>query len=192
MILLNIEEFIRVLSQGLQGMTQSEINDILYDYEEHFEVGLSRGKTQKEIINELGNPNNIAKSYKASSKVKEADSNPSTKNLFKALLTAIGLGFFNLIFVLGPFLLLGGLLLGLYGISIGFIIGGVSSFFGTVAMPFFPNSINISVSPVISLSIGVGLTALGLLALIASFYLTKLFYNGIIKYLGWNIDIINR
>lgn len=189
---MNKAQFMEQLRNGLKGIPEEEIEDILYDYKEHFEIGLSKGKTEEEIAKELGNPRNIAKSYKASSTIIVAEKDPSPKNLLKAILAATALGFFNLVIVLGPFLLLIGLLIGLYGISIAFIVGGISSFFGTIVAPFFPYKININVHPITSISFGVGLTTLGLLIGIGSFYLTKLLYQGTIKYLKWNIDLIKR
>lgn len=118
--------------------------------------------------------------------------NPPTKSFFKTILVIIGLGFFNLVIVLGPFLFLAGLLIGLYGISIGFTIGGLGLFIGKIVASFFPSTINIPLNLVSSISFGIGLSALGVLLLLASFYLTKLLYKGIIKYLQWNIDIIKR
>ncbi|WP_236616416.1 DUF1700 domain-containing protein [Schnuerera ultunensis] len=192
MILLNRREFVETLRNGFKGLPENEIMDILYDYEEHFEVGLSKGKSEEEIAEELGGPTNIARTYIATSKISEAENNPSPKNLLRAVLAAMALGFFNLIIVLGPFLLIVGLLIGLYGISVGFIVGGISSFFGTIAAPFFPYSISINVYPITSISFGTGLTALGLLIGIGSAYLTKLLYQAVIKYLRWNIDIITK
>ena len=72
----------------------------------------------------MGNPKNIAKSYRASIKITEAEKNPNATNLFKAILAAMALGFFNLVIVLGPFIVLVALLFSLYAISVGFIIGG--------------------------------------------------------------------
>lgn len=189
---MNRTEFIQTLRNALHGIPEEELKDILYDYEEHFQIGLSKGKTEAEISKELGNPKNIAKSYKASFTISEAENNPSSKNLLKAIVAATALGFFNLIIVLGPFLAIVGLLVGLYGVSIGFVIGGIGSFFGTIAAPFFPFTIYLGVHPLTSISFGIGLVALGVLMLIGSFYLTKLLYQGTIKYLKWNIDIIKR
>lgn len=185
-------EFIEQLRNSLKGFSEEEIEDILYDYEEHFDIGLSKGKTEEEIAKELGNPKNIAKAYRASATVTAAENNPSPRNLFKAILAAMALGFFNLVIVLGPFIAIVGLLFALYAISVGFIIGGVGSFFGTIAAPFLPYRINVGMHPITSISFGIGLTALGVLIMIGSFYLTKLLYQGTIKYLRWNIDIIKR
>lgn len=192
MILLNRTEFISTLRSGLKGLPENEIMDILYDYEEHFEIGLSKGKSEEEIARELGDPRKISKAYRVSSTISEAENNPSPKNLLKAILSAMALGIFNVIIVLGPFLLVVGLLFGLYTISLSFIVGGISAFFGTIIAPFFPYSIHIDVHPITAISFGIGLVSLGLLIGIGSFYLTKLLYQGTIKYLRWNIDIITK
>ncbi|MCF6460909.1 HAAS signaling domain-containing protein [Clostridium sp. Cult3] len=189
---MNRIEFMEQLRNGLKGISEEEIEDILYDYEEHFDIGLSKGKTEEEIAKELGNPRNISKTYRASATITTAENNPSPGNLFKAILAAMALGFFNLVIVLGPFIAIVGLLFALYAISVGFIIGGVGSFFGTIAAPFLPYRINVGMHPITSISFGIGLTALGVLIMIGSFYLTKLLYQGTIKYLRWNIDIIKR
>lgn len=189
---MNRDKFIKILRKELSGIPREDIEDIVYDYEEHFEIGIHKGKTEEEIARELGNPKNIAKSYRASIKITEAEKNPTATNLFKAILAAMALGFFNLVVVLAPFIVIVTLLFSLYAISVGFIIGGVGSFFGTITAPFLPHRVNIGMNPIASISFGIGLAALGVLIMIGCFYLTKLLYHGIIKYLKWNIDIIKR
>lgn len=189
---MNRVEFINTLKIELGNLPPSEVEDILYDYEEHFEVGLSKGKTEEEIARELGNPRSIAKSYKVNYKINNAENNPSTKNLFSAILAAVSLGFFNLVFVLGPFLGLVGLLIGIYAIGFAFSVSGIGLFIGPLLEPLFPRYINIGLHPLTSISFGIGLFALGLLILIGCFYLTKYLYQVIIRYLRWNINIITK
>lgn len=189
---MNRVEFINTLKIELGNLPPSEVEDILYDYEEHFEVGLSKGKTEEEIARELGNPKSIAKSYKVNYKINNAENNPSTKNLFSAILAAVSLGFFNLVFVLGPFLGLVGLLIGTYGIGFGLSIAGIGLLFRTFLEPLFPHYIDLNVHAITSISFGIGLFALGLLILIGCVYLTKYLYQVIIKYLRWNINIITK
>lgn len=50
---MNKAEFIGNLRHELKGIPENEIDDILYDYEEHFQIGLSKGKTEEEIAMEL-------------------------------------------------------------------------------------------------------------------------------------------
>lgn len=189
---MNRVDFINALKRELNNFPQSEVEDIIYDYEEHFDVGLSKGKTEEEIAGELGNPRAIAKSYKVYYKINTAETNPSTKNLFTAVLAAVSLGFLNLIFVLGPFIVLIGLLVGAYGIGFGLSLAGIGLFFGTFFEPFNPGYINIGLHPITSISFGIGLFALGVLILIGCFYLSKYLYQVIIRYLRWNINIITK
>ncbi|SHH95067.1 DUF1700 domain-containing protein [Sporanaerobacter acetigenes] len=194
---MNRKEFIGTLRANLKGLPQEEIDDIIYDYEEHFRIGLSQGKFEEDIARELGDPRNIAKMYKVSSKIDEAESNPSPKNLLKAMFSAMALGIFNFIIVLGPFIVIIALLIGLYGISVGLVAGGIGAVFGTILIPLscYPFSyydVNLGVHPVTSVSLGIGLTCLGVLLFMASLYLTKLLYKGTVKYLKWNIDTIKK
>ena len=57
-------EFLRIIEEGLEDFPTSERNDILYDYEEHFTYGRADGKTDEEIIAELGDPYEIVNQYR--------------------------------------------------------------------------------------------------------------------------------
>lgn len=74
---MNKQEFLKELKQNLRGFSQEEIDDILYDYEEHFSIGLSSGKTEEEIAEDLGNPKDIAQQYK------KAKGNPTIEETAK-------------------------------------------------------------------------------------------------------------
>lgn len=60
---MNRENYLRKLRIGLESLPQEELEDILSDYEEHFDIGASKGKTEEEIAKELGNPFEVATSY---------------------------------------------------------------------------------------------------------------------------------
>lgn len=55
-------EYIEILKDYLEQMYDSETErqDILRDIEEMIEDGLSSGKTEEQVINDLGSPKNIA------------------------------------------------------------------------------------------------------------------------------------
>ena len=46
---MNKQEFLAILRANLYGMDSNTVNDILYDYEEHFRIGLENNKTEEEI-----------------------------------------------------------------------------------------------------------------------------------------------
>ena len=54
-------EFLQTLERELRNLTESEREEILYDFEEHFAVGLEEGKEESEIAKDLGDPNVIVK-----------------------------------------------------------------------------------------------------------------------------------
>ena len=60
---MNKNEFIEILKSNLSKLPKDEIDDIIYDYEEHFRIGLENGKAESEIFSELGNPKAISKQF---------------------------------------------------------------------------------------------------------------------------------
>lgn len=188
---MNREEFLNDLQTHLHGLSDTEIQDILWDYEEHFNIGLSKGKSEEEISRELGKPSEIAKNYNQPYKnYQENESYVNTDHNDRArkLLIILLLVFFNMVVVLTPYLVAVGLLIGLYGIGIGFVFGGIALLFGLPFTFFIPIP-----SPhfLTGLGFGVGLGALGLLAIIAGISLTKLFITLTKSYIKWNLKIIN-
>lgn len=60
---MNKVTFLRTLRFSLKGLPETEIADIVRDYEEHFNIGISKGKMEEEISAELGDPVELAKNY---------------------------------------------------------------------------------------------------------------------------------
>jgi uncharacterized membrane protein len=189
---MNKKEFLDTLRKNLSNLPNEEINDILYDYEEHFNVGLERGKSEYDISKELGNPIKLAKSYKATILINEVKKSPNTTNVFKAVVATMALGFFNMIFILGPFLGLVGSLVGLYGASIGITMGGLGMIFAPILKGLFTFSTIISINPIACMFLGLSMTCFGLLFTILNVHISKWFFKCTIKYLNWNVDIIKK
>lgn len=57
-------EFFKILEEGLIDFPAQELQDILYDYKEHFSNAQSDGKSEQEIIEELGDPYVIVNQYR--------------------------------------------------------------------------------------------------------------------------------
>lgn len=51
---MNKSEYLAALQEALKDINQDSINEILTDYEEHFQAGIENGKTEEEICGELG------------------------------------------------------------------------------------------------------------------------------------------
>lgn len=185
-------EFIASLNQALVGLPQTEKDDILYDYEEHFSIGQEKGKTEAEICDALGDPKAIAKQYIASVMVKKAEESKTVGNIMRAVIATLGLGLFNLIFMLGPFAAVIGVLIGLFVASLAVSIAGAAVFLAMLIPDLNPIPWATALPYGIGGLIGIGVACLGLLMLIGTFYLAKLFYNLTIAYLKMNIKIIAK
>ncbi len=199
---MNKEEFFKTLDSALSDFSWSEKKDILYDYEEHFRIGLENGKTEAELIDELGDPKDIANQYKSGSASEDTVMNEPINSYREvknnsgsiSVLAAIALLFFNLIFIAGPFFGLVGGLIGLFGGAIGAFFGGIGLALGTVFYPFTHSFISIptNISPAASIFFGIGTAAFGALFFIGDCYIAKYFYKFTMKYINWNLSIIKR
>jgi uncharacterized membrane protein len=199
---MNKEDFFKTLDAALSDFSWSEKKDILYDYEEHFRIGFENGKTEADLIDELGDPKDIANQYKSSSTIENVaiddpinnyrEDKSNSENI--SVIAAIALLIFNLIFVIGPFLGLAGGLIGLFGGAIGAFFGGLGLTLGTIFYPFAHNfvSLPVNISPTASIFLGIGTTAFGALFFIGDCYLAKYFFKFTMKYINWNLSIIKR
>lgn len=184
------KHFLENLEKNLKGIPKEEINDILEDFREYFDVGSERGRTEDEIILSFGNPKIIAKQIKAESYIKKAEANTSAANITRAVFTSVGLSFFNIIFILPVFAVIFSILAALFTAAISIGAAGIS---GTIASFFYPLysqyfTFNINAAVLILAFIGMG--SFGILFFIGDIYLAKLIYRLIVKYLKLNISIV--
>lgn len=60
---MNKRIYLNKLRKALEGMPQEMIEEIISDYQEHFEFGQLNGKSEDQISRELGHPKDVAKEY---------------------------------------------------------------------------------------------------------------------------------
>lgn len=147
-------EFLNIIANGLNDFPQQELQDILYDYEEHFRNAYADGKTDDEILNELGDPYKIVNQYRSQYIQKYADtpkdnnsnsnqstgnnniSNESTSNkVVKVILLVL------LAIVLGPtligaFFTIFGLAIGIIGAAFGVTVACLATLAGKIGIAF--------------------------------------------------------
>lgn len=68
---MNKTEFLDLLRYYFRNAKKSEVEEILADYEAHFEEGKKRGLTEEVIAKELGSPKDIYESYASEGVVDE-------------------------------------------------------------------------------------------------------------------------
>ncbi len=193
---MNKDEYIGKLTKLLRKLPKEEREDIISDYEEHFTIGMEKGRTEEEISKALGNPKTLAKQIKAEYMVKRAENKQSASRMFEAVLAATGVGIFNLVFVAVPAMILIAILLTMYVLGGAMVFGGIYITLASLFQSFFPQyHINIMIGDGL-LNIlggalaGIGLTILGLALLAGLYYVTRWLYELAIRYLKMNLGII--
>ena len=195
---MNKKEYLDQLSKLLRTLPKEDREDIISDYQEHFAIGLEKGRTEEEISRALGNPKNVAKQIKADNLVKKAQDKPSIGSIIGAILATMGLGLFNLIFVAIPVLVVAVIILILFVAGIIIIFTGIywvlvpflHLIIPQLAIPTFINSGNEILNILVVVLSGIGLTAGGIILVVLMAYITKWFYELMIKYLKLNLRII--
>jgi uncharacterized membrane protein len=187
------QEFMRQLEAALENASPEERSEILYDYQEHFTIGLSEGKSEEEIASGLGDPKFIGRQYKVEHLIRNAEKNRSAGNIMKAILAAISLSFLNLIFIIPIFFGLLAALIALYAAAISISISGICLFIASVAGSYLPQFFSMpDINPGIPIFISFGLMSGGALFVILDVYISRFFYQLTIRYVSANINAIRR
>ena len=176
------DRFLNELKQHLKKIPKQDLDDILRDYSEYFQNALDDGKQDHEIIQSLGSPKQLAKELLATYYIDEVQKTDSVGNIFRAVWAAVGLGFLNLIFLLGPFIAM---------------VVTVASFWFT-AFVFVLTPLLVLLKAVIAIEsfiwfeffIAISLAGIGILLLIGLYYMTALLKKWTIKYLKLNVAIV--
>ncbi|GHU61820.1 hypothetical protein FACS189418_2130 [Clostridia bacterium] len=177
-------EFMSELKIGLKRLEVAEREDILRDYDEHFMMGMQEGKTEEEICKSLGEPKQMSKELMAEYHIEQIEKQFSFKNIWGALLSVTALGFFNLVFILGPVIAVFGIVFALW----------VCIFAFSILLPIYPIVCILGLSTFIFFEFFtlLILCALGLLLGILMKRLTKWILRLFIRYLKYNVSIVKR
>ncbi|MDM5428712.1 HAAS signaling domain-containing protein [Bacillus mycoides] len=176
------DKFLQQLNVSLKRLSEKERADILKDYEEHFTFGLEEGKTEEEITASLGSPAQIAKELLAGYHIEKVTASATTGNVFRAIWAVIGLGFFNLVIVLGPAIAVAALIFSGWTLGISFLCSPLLVIVDTIVHP--------NTFLLFNLFVSLALCGLGYFIVIAMLSLTKLAKNGFVRYLKFNIALV--
>jgi len=187
---MNKKEFLVNLSKYLRGIPGEDKKDIISDFEEHFEIGKKEGRTEEDLAKSLGDPKALANQLRANIIVDQAEKDTTAVNITRAVFASLGLGFFNLIFVLGPFMGVLGIFAGLFAAAIGITAGGITGLLGTIFSPLFPEYFNLIVNSAVGIFASIGAICFGVLFFIGDIYLTRGFFRLFIRYIKFNARIV--
>jgi len=175
-------QFMKQLDSLLKRLSSEERQDILQDFEEHYAFGLQAGKTEEQISASLGSPHQIAKELLASYHLDKVESTATTGNIIRAMWAVIGLSFFNLLIVLGPFIALAAVIISGWVAGVGFITSPLLVFINAVIYPETFEFFDLFFSMV--------LAGVGLFLAIGMFYVTRAITSGFVRYLKFNAKLV--
>lgn len=187
---MNKKDFMYKLSLYLGGIPGEDRQDVISDFEEHFKEGLAEGRTEEEIADSLGDPKSLANQFKASILVSEAEKTTSAVNIIRAVFATLGLGFLNLVFILGPFIAIAVIPVALFAIAIAITAAGITTFFAAIFGPMFLQYFTVLINPAVAIFGSIGVTCFGILFFVGGIYLAKLLYRLFVRYIKFNLRII--
>lgn len=179
---MNEKQFLNQLDKAMKYLAPEERQDLLHDYEEHFAIGKEEGKSEEEIAEALGTPEKLGKEILATYHLNQAESKATSGNMMRAVWAGIGLGFFNLIIVLGPFIALASVVVA------GWVTSGalvLAPLLLPVNSIIYPGTFEWSDLYFMMVSCGIGL-----LLVIGMYYATKGFNWLFVRYLKFNISLV--
>lgn len=190
---INKKKFMDELKRNLKGLSKEDREEIIEDYEEHFEIGKKKKRKENEIAKSLGNPKQIAKQAKVELLVTKAEDEKSVKNIFRMVFATISLSFFNLVFVVGIFIALLAVIISLFVTGFAIAVSGIAVMFSGIFYPAISNYVYfMNINSLAIVFGGICLTSFGVLFLIGTWYVGKWFYILTVKYVKLNARIIKR
>lgn len=182
--MMNRETFLSTLSQELDALPKEERDDLLYDYNEHFESAMAEGIPEREIVGKLGSPKIIAKEILLSSSIERTEKGMTAGNILGIIGASIGLSLMNVIFVLGPAIALAGLIFAGWTAGIAFVF---SPFIQLAGIAFGFNDFYL-----FEIFFSAAACGAGILLLIGMYYVSIWCSKGFVKYCKWNLSVVSK
>jgi uncharacterized membrane protein len=92
--------FLRILCDGLAGLSAQEIDDILADYSSYFDEAQASGRSEEEVAAALGDPRRLARELRAETGLRRWENHHSLGNSATALLALGGLAAVDILLLL--------------------------------------------------------------------------------------------
>ena len=174
--------FLNELERKLVKIPEEDKREIMRDYEEHFENALAAGKSDDQIIASLGSPEKIAKEVAADYHVELARENQDVSSVFRAVFAVGALGFFNLIFVLGPAIAVGAVIFALG-------VAGIALVASPILLLFF-SAVGLQSFSWFELFSSLAASGIGIFLSIGAYYMTLWAIYLATRYLTFNLRVI--
>ncbi|WP_159979915.1 MULTISPECIES: DUF1700 domain-containing protein [unclassified Novosphingobium] len=173
-------EFIKRLKAGLKGVPQDVVDEIVADYEEHFEAGLAEGRSEEEVASALGNPSRLARELRFEAGMRNWKTERTPSSAWSAILAFMGLATIDILILLPIVLPMLGVMFGLFVAVVACFIGGG---FMLIAGPFsgFPGGALVAILAGLG-TMSASVAAAALLTLVSIWIVNALMWFGRLHY----------
>ncbi len=181
-------DYLNQLRNALQSINETERKEILQDQEEYIQDAIRSGRKEEDVVLALGSVNDFVKELTINTQIASAASEKNIFSQFKKILKAIlmigVLAPFNLIFILGPFCGLVGVLVAIGAVATAVIICAIVALFVSfIFLGHFPLFLTVLFG-------SLGLLSASVLIAYGFYFLTKWCFQISIKYIEWNLKLI--
>ena len=185
-------DFLGELKIALKGLSDEERDEIIRDQDEYVRDAIAAGRDEEAVVASLGDPYVLANQLNVQNKIDRATNSThfpdQMRNVFGAVLAILALAPFNVIFVLGPFLFLLGMIFAGWACSLSALIAALSVLgVFLFKLTFFVVGIYTHLS---ALFLCLGLVGAGVLGIFLMTALTQFFFKATVSYLRWNLKFI--
>lgn len=118
------DEFLEQLRESLSGLSAGERDEILGDYESHFDAAAEAGRSAEDVAAALGDPRQLARELKLEAGIRRWHEARSPRAALGAVLAFIGLGAIDILILLPILLPVLGVLIGFYAMATALFIAG--------------------------------------------------------------------
>lgn len=122
------EDFLKKLRRGLSGMPSAQIEDIMADYEAHFDAGAQAGRSEEAVASALGDPKRLARELRVEAGIRRWQEERNPSSAVAAIVAFISLGAIDIIILLPILVFLIFLLFTFYLASFAVLVAGAVVF----------------------------------------------------------------
>lgn len=168
---MNRNQYMEALERELRGFSELDRREILKDYNNFFEEGMSDGRTEEEVSKDLGDPRELARNLREERRayiIQEQEISPREPEARDNLKTLVIVGLV-LFFGFPVIMAIGGTIIGLFAGAISLIVTG--------SVLIFSNATNISFMT--TFFAGLSLICLGSLGVMGLVKIIQLIVTGL-------------
>ncbi len=180
---MNKQTFMSQLKRHLLPLKQSTRQEILTDFEEHFQNGSMSGKTAQQVAQELGDPKELAQQYLSSAEAGDKTSIP--ENVGRGIFAAFGLLLLDAMIMIPIVASLFAVVVSLWTIPISFAASSIA----LLIYPLF-TAFTFAIPYYLTLLISISFLGLSVATAIGMFYLSKYFIKFVVSFAKMHYRII--